>query len=134
MRRFLEGSNKGKEAALAVIDELWATDIVYHTGGGEVIRDLEDYKKFTDGMYDASPDSHFTIDDMVAEGDKVAVRFSFTGTHTGEAGGIPPTNKELTFWAINIYKVVGGKIVEGWERSDTLGVMQQMGVISIPIR
>lgn len=132
VRRFLEESNKGKTAAMAVIDELCATNIVYHGGGGEEIRGLKDYKQSTSESYNASPDLHFTIDDMVAEGDKVAVRFTLTGTHKGEFMGRPPTNKKLTIWAINIYRVVGGKFVEGWERSDTLGSMQQLGVVPTP--
>jgi predicted ester cyclase len=132
VRRFLEESSKGNAAAIAAIDETWGANVVYHTAGGQEVRGLEEYRKFTSDMYVASPDGHFAIDDMIAEGDKVAVRFSFTGTHTGEAGGIPPTNKRLAFWAINIYRVVGGKIVEGWERSDTLGIMQEMGVVPKP--
>lgn len=132
MRRFFEESNKGKAAAMAVIDELCAINFVYHGGGGEEIRGLKDYKQSTSEMYNASPDVHFTIDDMVAEGDKVAVRFTLTGTHKGEIMGIPPTNKKLTIWGINIYRVVGGKFVEGWERADTLGLMQQLGVVPTP--
>jgi len=126
--RFFEESNKGKAAAMAVIDELCATNIVYHGGGGEEIRGLKDYKQSTSESYKVSPDLHFTIDDMVVEGDKVAVRFTLTGTHKGEFMGRPPTNKKLTMWGINIYRVVGGKFVEGWERADTLGSMQQLGV------
>ena len=132
VRRFFEEANKGKAAAMAVIDELCATNIIYHGGGGEEIRGLKDYKQSTSEMYNASPDVHFTIDDMVAEEDKVAVRFTLTGTHTGEFMGRPPTNKKLTGWGINIYRVVGGKFVEGWERSDTLGLMQQLGVVPTP--
>jgi len=129
VRRFVEESNKGKAAAMAVLDELWAPDIVYHGGGGEEIRGLKAYKQSTSDGYNACPDPHYAIDDMVAEGDKVAVRFTFSGTHKGEFGGIPATNKKLTFWAINIYRVVDGKVVEGWERADTLGIMQQLGVV-----
>jgi len=132
VRRFFEESNKGKAAAMAVIDELFATNIAYHGGGGEEIRGIKDYKQSTSESYSASPDLHFTIDDIVAEGDKVAVRFTFSGTHKGEIMGIPPTNKKLTIWGINIYRVVGGKFVEGWERADTLGLMQQLGVVPTP--
>jgi len=131
VRRFVEESNKGRAAAMAVIDELFATNIVYHGGGGEEIRGLKDYKQSSES-YNALPDFHFTIDDMVAEGDKVAVRFTLTGTHKGEIMGIPPTNKKLTMWGIIIYRVVGGKFVEGWERADTLGLMQQLGVVPTP--
>ena len=132
VRRFFEGSNKGKAAAMAVIDELFATNIVYHGGGGEEIRGLKDYKQSTSESYNASPDLHFTIDDMVVEGDKVAVRWTMTGTLTGEFMGRTFTNKKLTIWGINIYRVVGGKFVEGWERADTLGAMQQLGVVPTP--
>jgi predicted ester cyclase len=131
-RRFLEEHNKGKAAAMAVIDELYATNIVYHGGGGEEIRGLKDYKQSTSESYNVSPDLHFTIDDMVVEGDKVAVRFTLTGTHKGEFMGRPPTNKKLTMWGINIYRVVDGKFVEGWERADTLGLMQQLGLVPTP--
>jgi len=131
VRRFVEESNKGRAAAMAVIDELFATNIVYHGGGGEEIRGLKDYKQSSES-YNALPDFHFTIDDMVVEGDKVAVRFTLTGTHKGEIMGIPPTNKKLTMWGIIIYRVVGGKFVEGWERADTLGLMQQLGVVPTP--
>jgi len=132
VRRFFEESNKGKAAAMAVIDELFATNIVYHGGGGEEIRGIKDYKQSTSESYNASPDLHFTLDDIVAEGDKVAVRFTLSGTHKGEIMGIPASNKKLTIWGINIYRVDGGKFVEGWERADTLGLMQQLGVVPTP--
>jgi len=132
MRRLVAESNKGEAAAMAVIDEFYAPDFVYHGGGGEEIRGLKDYKKSCSESYSASPDLHYTIDDMVAEGDKVVVRMTFSGTHKGEIMGIPPTNKKMTMWAIIIYRVVGGKFVEGWERGDTLGLMQQLGVVPTP--
>jgi len=120
-RRFFEEHSKGKAAAMAVIDELFATDIAYHGRGGEEIRGIKDYKQSTSEGYNAFPDLHFTIDDMVAEGDKVATRWKITGTHKGEFMGRPPTNKKVTMWGIRIDRIAGGKFVEGWERSDTLG-------------
>ncbi len=132
MRRFFEESNKGKAAAIAEIDKSYATDVVYHGGGGEEIRGIKDYKQSTSESYNASPDLHFTIDDMVVEGDKVVVRYTMTGTIKGEFMGISPTNKKVTIWGINIYRIVGGKFVEGWERSDTLGLMQQLGIEPTP--
>jgi len=131
VRRFFEESNKGEAATMAVIDELFAPNIVYHGGGGEEIRGLKEYKEASGG-YNAFPDLHFTIDDMVVEGDKVAVRITLTGTHKGEFMGHPPTNKKLTLWEITIFRVAGGKFVEGWERADTLGLMQQLGLIPAP--
>jgi len=131
-RRLYEECNKGKAAALAVIDELYATDIVYHSSSGRDIRGIKDYKQHVSEFYSAFPDLRFTIEDMVAEGDKVAVRLTGTGTNKGEFRGIPPTNKKVTLWEIQIDRVAGGKFVEGWSRYDTLGLMQQLGVIPTP--
>ena len=131
-RRLYEECNKGKAAAMAVIDELYATDLVYHSSTGRDIRGIKDYKQHVSDMYSAFPDFHFTIDDMVVEGDKVAVRLTATGTHKGEFRGIPSTNKKVTVSMIQIDRVVGGKFVEGWSRYDTLGLMQQLGLIPTP--
>ena len=131
-RRLYEECNKGKAAAMAVIDELYATDLVYHSSTGRDIRGIKDYKQHVSDMYSAFPDFHFTIDDMVVEGDKVAVRLTATGTHKGEFRGIPPTNKKVTMWEIQIDRVAGGKFVEGWSRYDTLGLMRQLGLIPTP--
>jgi len=124
VRRWIEGANKGKAAAMAVIDELFSPDFVFHSGTGEDIRGLENFKKQLSESFSAFPDFHFTIDDMVAEGDKVAMRWTMTGTHTG----INPTNKKWTMWTITIDRIAGGKFVEEWERYDTLGLMQQLGL------
>jgi steroid delta-isomerase-like uncharacterized protein len=126
--RFFEEWNKGKTAAMAVTDELCATNIAYHSGGGEEIRGLKDFKQFVSEFYSAFPDLHFTIDDMVVEGDKAAARWTMTGTHKGEFRGISPTNKKVTIWAISIDRFAGGKVVETWERFDTMGLMQQLGL------
>jgi predicted ester cyclase len=73
-----------------------------------------------------------TLDDMIVEGDKAVVRYTFIGTHKGEIMGIPPTNKKATNWIIQIDRIAGGKFVECWVRSDTLGFMQQLGVVPTP--
>jgi len=131
-RRFVEEWNRGKAAAMAVIDELCATDFVFHSGTGEDIHGLKDFQQSMSEFYSAFPDNHSTIDDMVVEGDKVAVRFTMTGTHKGEFSGIPPTNKKVTICGIYIDRIAGGKFVEGWERFDTLGLMQQLGLVPTP--
>ena len=131
-RRFFEEWNKGKAAAMAVIDETCATNIVFHHASGGDIRGLKDFKQFYSEFYDAFPDNHLTLDDTVVEGDKAATRYTVTGTHKGAFMGVPPTNKKVTMSAIEIDRVVGGKFVEGWERFDTLGFMQQLGVVPTP--
>lgn len=129
MRRLFEEYNKGKAAAMAATDELYAADFVYHGVGGEEIRGLKSIKQSESEGFIAFPDYHFTIEDMVVEGDKVATRVTLTGTHTGEFMGVPPTNKKVTVWAMTISRISGGKIVESWEMMDTLGLMQQLGAI-----
>ena len=131
-RRFFEELNKGKAAGMAAIDELYATDLVFHGGTGEDTRGIKDHKKYCSELYSAFPDIHFTLDDMVVEGDKVATRSTMTGTHKGEFGGIPPTNKKMTMWKIDIIRIAGGKFVEEWVRYDTLGWMRQLGLVPTP--
>ena len=131
-RRSVEEWNKGKAAAMAVIDESYATSIVQHSATGEDIRGLKDYKQLFTEFYNAFPDAHFTIDDMVVEGDKVAVRFTLTGTHKGEYMGIHPTNKKVTGWGIFIDRIAGGKVVEEWQIFDMLGLMRQLGLVPTP--
>ena len=80
----------------------------------------------------AFPDSYFTVEDMVAEGDKVATRKTFHGTHQGEFMGIPPTGQQVSTGLIDVVRIVDGKVVEHWSMGDNLGLMQQLGVIPAP--
>jgi steroid delta-isomerase-like uncharacterized protein len=131
-RRFFDSWNKGKAAAMAAIDETCAANVVFHSGTGRDVRGLKDFKQFNSEVFSAFPDNQFTIDDMVVEGDKVAIRYTMTGTHKGEIMGVPPTNKKVKIWMIQIDRIADGKLVEGWLRSDTLGFMQQLGVVPTP--
>jgi len=127
-----EEYNKGKAAVLSVIDELYATDTIQHSSSGQDIRGIENYKQHVSAFSSAFPDLHFTIDDMFAEGDRVALRVTAAGTNKGAFRGIPPTNKKVTVEMIQVDRIVGGKFVEGWSRYDTLGLMQQLGLIPMP--
>jgi predicted ester cyclase len=128
-RRAFEELNKGNAAAMALFDELAVPDYVFHGGSGKDDHSLRDYKKRLNAVYNAFPDLHFTLDDMIVEGDKVANRWTLTATHKGEFEGIPATNKKVKIWAISIDRLAGGKFVESWERFDTLSLMQQLGVV-----
>jgi len=75
------------------------------------------------------PDLALTVEFTITEEDKVAVRWTATGTHSGDFRGIPPTGKPINIAGVAIYRVAGGKIVEGWSQPDTLGLLQQIGVI-----
>ncbi len=118
-----EGWNKGN---LVVFDELVATDVVHH---GNNTRGLEAFKKTISADMTAYPDCQMTIEDMITEGDKVVVRYTFSGTQEGAIQGIPPTGKHVTHTGIFICRCEGGKIVEEWENQDDLGQLQQLGVI-----
>ena len=72
----------------------------------------------------------FTVDDQIAEGDKVATRYTITGTHLGDYKGITPTGKKITSTGITIHRIASGKILEGWANWDALGLLQQLGVTS----
>jgi steroid delta-isomerase-like uncharacterized protein len=131
-RHLFEEMSKGKEAWMKVMDELYATNFVIHQSNGQETRGLKNYKQYVSELISAIPDFHFTLDDVVAEGNKVAVHFTATGTHKGNYMGVPPTNKKVTMWVISIDQIADGKIAERWERTDTLGMMQQLGVVPTP--
>lgn len=78
------------------------------------------------------PDRNLTIDDVVAEGDRVVVRTTLSGTHQGEMQGIPATGNSVTQPSISIFRLANGKIAEGWFATDNLSMMQQLGVIPAP--
>jgi len=79
--------------------------------------------------YQNGVDGHWGINDIFSAGDKVVVRWTGSGTHVGEVNGIPPTGKKIAVEAITIHRMNGGKIAETWEVWDTLGFLQQLGVV-----
>jgi len=122
LRRWIEGVNKGN---LALFDEVYG-DCVYNSPAtGELKR--EALRQFMASLLAAFPDGRWTIEDQVAEGDKVVTRWSFTGTHQGELMGLAPTGKQVKTSGVVMDRIVEGKIVEEREEWDTLGMMQQMG-------
>ena len=111
---------------LDLVDEFYATDYVNHLPPNPEIRGSEGFKQFFAMQFAAFPDFHLTAEDVLAEGDKVVLRWTFTGTHEGELMGIPPTGKQVTYTGIVINRFADGKIVEDWEIADFLGMMQQL--------
>ena len=111
---------------LDIIDEVYADDYVGDLG---VVENKEVAKQTFTAYFAAFPDLHFTADDMIAEGDLIATRWTATSTHKGEFMGIPPTNKQNVVTGIVITHMVNGKIKQLWENMDELGMMQQLGVI-----
>ncbi len=129
-RRFVEEViNQGN---IEAIDELIDPGVVDHAVPAGFPTGREGAKQFFAMMRSAFPDLHLTIEDMIAEGDKVVMRSTWSGTHQGEFMGISATGRRVTVSAIDISRVADGRIVEHWEQSDALGLMQQLGVVSPP--
>ena len=84
---------------------------------------------YLSAFLNAFPDSQFTIDDMIAEGDRVATKKTFTGTHAADFGDIPATGKPVTLQYVDIMRVRDGRIVEHWLSMDQLRFLQQLGVM-----
>ena len=117
---------------LAVADEVLAEDHVWYLPNGAVMHGREAMKQHLGAASRWASDLRIIIKDMIAEGDEVATRFTESLAFTVEYGGIPPTGNEVLISGIAIQRIAGGKIVESWERSDTLSTAQQMGMIPAP--
>jgi len=126
MRRFIEVINTGKFDQMAKFVD---AKVVDHNPFPGQPPGLEGIKQSISLITKAFPDYHLTIEDIIAEGDKVVIRFVWHGTHKGEFMGVPLTGKKVTVTAIVIARVVNGKMVELWGGSDFLGLMQQLGAI-----
>ena len=118
---------------LKTVDELFAPDFVLHIAGNpEPMHGPESIKQ-ADKMFSvAFPDWHNTLDDLIAEGDKVVTRWTERGTHRGEFQGISPTGKQVTLAGMDLFLIKNGKIVEQWVYADMPGFMQQLGAIPLP--
>ena len=129
VRRFIEeGWNQGNTA---VFDELFAADYLGHDPNGP-LHGPEGFKQYFATYRSAFPDTHLTIEDQIAEGDKVVTRWTATGTHQGPLMGIVPSGKHVTITGITITRIASGKAVEDWVNFDTLGMLQQIGAIPAP--
>lgn len=138
-------SDQNKQLMYRAVDEIWnqerydrlpefvASDFVVHTSQGDV-RGREGAAQFFATLHQAFPDIHFTVEDQVADGDRVVTRWSATGTHRGAFQGIPPTNKTVKLAGTDIDRFAGGKVIECWTTTDDLGLLQQLGAIPAPSR
>lgn len=114
----------------ALVDQLVSPDFRGHSSSPENdTRGTEGYRRYYAALQRAFPDIHFTIDDQVAEGDRVVTRWTARGTHRGEYAGIPPTGREGVITGVTTDRIVDGRTVECWTSLDELGLMRQLGVI-----
>jgi len=125
------GFEEVNQKNLAVFVELLTPDVVLHNAS-TTIQGLEGYKQFLSLLITAFPNLQFTIEDIIAEGDFVVVRYTTRSTHQGNFMGIQTTGKQVSGTGIFIDRIVNGKAVEQWINSDTLGLLQQLGVIPAP--
>lgn len=125
VRQYLEEAWNKKN--LAVVDQVIAPNLIQHVRN--VAPGREGIKAFFGLNYGSFPDAHLTIEDMVGEGDKVAWRFSVRATHSGPFRGLPPTGKPFTLTGMAITRMREGQMVENWNETDDLGMLQQLGVI-----
>jgi predicted ester cyclase len=110
------------------LDEVYPPNVVWHMPDQD-LRGIEETKQYASTYFEAFPDFSFSIEDMVAEGDKVVSRVKFRGTHQGETEEFgPPTGKEFEQEGITIHRIEGDKIVEEWNQFDNLSVLQQLGL------
>jgi steroid delta-isomerase-like uncharacterized protein len=127
VRRSFEDHFNGRNAA--AVDELYAREVVMRTPDG-VVTGRDGVNTLMQTYASAFPDFVLTIDDTVAEGDRVAVRYSFTGTHQGTIAGIPPTGKRVTVGGnIGIYRVVDGRVAEANVSWDRYVLLEQLGLL-----
>ncbi len=131
VRRLIEEVFNGGD--MSMVDELMAVDFVEHE---ELPPGMppgrEGAKVLTAAMRSAFPDFKATIEDMIAEGDKVFVRLTWSGTQAGEFMGIPPSGRQFAVGVFDVMRIEDGKFVEHWGMLDNMGMMQQLGAMPGP--
>ena len=127
VRRFYEEMNNDRKLELA--PDLFTSDHKFHDPQIPAVADGPEGVAATVKVYQDGVDGHWQIEEIFSTDDKVVVRWSGSGTHNGDVNGIPATGKKIRVDAIAIHRVAGGKIAETWEVWDTLGFLQQIGVV-----
>jgi steroid delta-isomerase-like uncharacterized protein len=108
------------------MDQIFASDVAYHSAGSPDIHGFAALKEWVRDYLEAVPDYHATFQATIAEGDKCMLRWSCTGTHQGTLLGFPATGKRFTMTGMTVFRVAGGRVVEGWIERDSLGLFRQL--------
>jgi steroid delta-isomerase-like uncharacterized protein len=125
MRRFVEFINSASER---LAHELVSPDAIFHVPGRpEPMVGPAGYLMIVGMMREGFADIQWTVEELISEGDKVAARFTMRGTHHGQFMGIPPTEKQITVQALNIYHLSNGQIIKEYGSPDMLGLLAQIG-------
>jgi steroid delta-isomerase-like uncharacterized protein len=128
VRRYIE--EIGNQSNLPAIDELFSADSIWHGPSFQELRGREARREHYTSLRGAFPDFHLNVDELIAEGDKVMLRWSMTGTHRGEFWGVAPTRKKVSPSGTSIFRIVDGMITEEFMQWDALGYMQQIGAVT----
>ena len=130
VRRYYEDAPHNPSVCDEIFQPVFLFHTIQHAATNPVIESTPEYeKKAYTWLKDTWGDWTMSIDESFAEGDRVMVCWTFHGVHQGEYYGLPPTEKEVTYSGINIFRVAGGKIAEVWDIYDRLWLWQQLGVI-----
>jgi steroid delta-isomerase-like uncharacterized protein len=131
VRGWWEALNQGN--AINVVETFYAAEYVLHDPSQpEPVRGVEGVRAFVSEITSAFPDMHCTVDDLVADGDKVVQRVTARGTQQGMFQGMPPTGKPVEIWIMIISRIADNRIVEEWQLVDSLSMLQQLGIIPTP--
>jgi steroid delta-isomerase-like uncharacterized protein len=124
-RIWIESLNRGDVSSA---EDVFTSDCVVHmTGVAEPVRGIGPWKDLVGGLLRAFPDLHFTVEDQLIQGDRVAFRWRATGTHTGPLGAAPPTGKAVVLDGLIMDRMTDGKVRERWEQWDQPLMLQQLG-------
>jgi steroid delta-isomerase-like uncharacterized protein len=116
----------------AKVDELIAEGIVFRGSLGNEMRGREGFRGYMRKVQSAFPDFHNAVEEIVAEGDRVVTRMTYSGTHRGELFGVAPTGKKIAYAGAAFFRIEDGKVAEGWVLGDLLSVLRQLGASKIP--
>ncbi len=133
-RRYWEELHRGKGVGFGLGEDLFAPNYRHYLPGSPGPLDGKGHEHVSITFYAAIPDAHFTVEDEIAEGDRVVNRYTLRGTHQGTwiQGMSPPTGKQVTITGNEIFRIADGRIVEQWSEFDALGGLQQLGVVPPP--
>jgi steroid delta-isomerase-like uncharacterized protein len=116
---------------LGIVEEIVAPDVRFHGSLGVAVEGAEGFRRYVQLVRDAFPDFHNTIEDLVAENDRVAARLRYTGTHSGPLFGVAPTGKQIEYAGLALFHIKNGRIVSGFVLGDLNGLMRQLGLDTI---
>lgn len=129
VRRWFQAFNDRDFQAEA---DVRSTDFIAHVSGAPAPLDNAAWNQFIAGFGAGFPDFRLLVEDIIAEGNQVCVRWTFEGTHSGDFMGIPATGKKISVWALEINHVADGKVVEHWVQLDQVSLLQQLGAMPSP--